>query len=326
MAIMASKWAGKCRQCRQGYAQGADIFWSKATGAICLACHQSAPKPLPSPSRPSYSPPKPSGCTPATVDTFASWQEFLDVAVKGRDPGRMSTTGGYGFSHTDSWEDALTLAKEGWTEIRPEVDALVEKMDAKIAPALQPAFTSYFDVSGGMVDVGRFLDGEPECMVETKLVEIAKPGRVIHILVNGSFNAGTEANAIKERGAAIVALVDTLEKLQHSTEIDVEISCREGLTTIIRVKNAGESVDIDSLMFAIAHPAALRRIYFAYLEGHKQYSYLARAGSYGKSSPLLMAEELGASVALDGKLNLDATKWIETQLSEFGLLREEAVS
>lgn len=334
LRLITSAYPGKCRVCGTPHQRGGQVWWRKGEkGVVCGRCKPNlepqTPRPAPTtptprPSRP-YSRPTPrpyGGPAPKCVDRFSSWQEFTDVAVKGRRPDRYATTGSKDFTGTDSWEEALELSRDGWGEIRPAVDALVEKMDAVIAPSLRPAFTSYFDVSGGMVDVGRFMDGEPECMVETRLIETAKPGRVISILVNGSFTAGTQARAIQERGAAIVALVDSLEKMQHSTEIDVEISCLEGLTTVIRVKNAEDVLDIDALMFAIAHPSALRRIYFAYLEGHKTFGYLADS-AYGGSSPLKMRDEIGAAVALDSTLNMDASAWIESELTKFGLINRE---
>lgn len=318
MATMASKYAGKCKRCRSPYGIGTDIYWSRGTGAVCLACHGS---PAPDAPRTANKAPSASG---RDIDRFGSWGEFVQCAVERRDPRKASTNYMESFSQTKSWDEALGLALGGWGEIRPEVDALVDKIDADIAPRLQPAFQSYFDVSGGMVDVGRFLDGEPECMVETRLVEIAKPGKVIGILINGAFNCYTHASEIKKRGVAIVALIDSLEKLQHSTEIDIEISLREGMTVVIRVKNAADSLDIDMLMFAIAHPAAYRRIFFAYLEGHPIRKYRDLSNSnYGRPMPeTTMGAELGASVVLGGMINLDADVWIRERLAEFGLVKE----
>lgn len=319
--MIASQYSGKCRTCKVAHGKGDTVSWQKGIkGVQCVKCANGTSPAVPAPPA---TPRKAKAATTGKVDRFGSWQEFVDLAVESRNPERMSTTAGSDFTGSDSWDDALNLAREGWTGIRPEVDALVEKMESVIAPSLQPAFTSVFDVVGGSVDVGRFLDGEPECMVETKLIEIARPGKVVSILVNGSFNAGTQETAIRERGAAVVALIDSLERLQHSTEVDVEITCKEGFTTVIRLKNAEDQLDIDLLMFAIAHPSALRRIYFAYMEGHSNPKFRALSDlSYGRSSQAIMGEELGSTVVLQTVLNMDAGKWIMEQLSEFGLLKE----
>lgn len=319
MGVMASKYAGKCKQCRSAYGVGESIYWTRATGALCLACRPSETN-VPARKDPGRRP----SATGRDTDRFSSWNDFVECAVKSRHSNMQSTKGDFSFTKTYSWDEALKLARNGWDEVRPEVDALIEKIDSSVIPTLQPAFQSYFDVSGGMVDVGRFLDGEPECMVETRLIEIAKPGKVINILVNGSFSGSVGAKEIQKRGVAIIGLIDALEKLQHSTEVDLEISIREGLTTVVRLKNAADSLDIDMLMFAVAHPSTLRRLYFACLEGHpmEKYQRLSRI-DYGKPNPLTMAKDLGSNVVLEGMINLDAEVWIREQLSEFGLVREE---
>ncbi len=334
----------RCRQCRKANTMGESVYYVRnVRGVLCVACQEGkretpspTPTPTPTPSVPSTAGRK-AGKVSRTngrdIERFETWGSFVECAESRRNREGASSNASFSgkegekFSMTRSWDDALKLAKQGWVGIRPEVDALVEQIDKVVAPALQPAFQSYFDVSGGTVDIGRFLDGEPECMVETKLVTIAKPGRVIGILVNASFAGFTRAEDIRKRGVAIVALIDTLEKLQHSTEVWVEVSIREGATTGVKVKGADETLDIDALMFAVAHPAMLRRMYFAYLEGHPKAQYRALTGSgfksYGGSNEkLVMAEELQCSVALNGMLKLDADKWICEQLASFGLVKE----
>jgi hypothetical protein len=332
LRMITSAYPGKCRVCKTPHSKGDSVWWRKGEkGVVCGHCKaQEAPNtPTPSPSAPKPVPSQPRPIRkiagkPTVIDRFGSWQEFVDVAVKSRNPEKQSTTAGKEFTGSASWEEALDLSRKGWKEIRPSVDAMVDSLDAKIAPALQPAFINYFDVSGGMVDVGRYLNGEPECMIETHLIETAKPGRVVGILVNGDFNGGTQGREIQKRGAAIVALIHTLEKMQHSTEIDVEISSLEGLTTVIRLKNADDVLDIDSLMFAIAHPSALRRIYFAYLEGHAQWwGRLVSPGSYGSAGPLRMGGEIGAAIELEGILHMSGEEWIVSELTKFGLIEEE---
>lgn len=211
----------------------------------------------------------------------------------------------------------------------------MEKIDAKIAPSLQPAFTSYFDVSGGMVDVGRFLDGEPECMMETRLIEVAKPGRVITLLVAGGVLASASTADIQERGCAIIALVDSLEKMQHSVEIWLEVSCAREfggevsqmpvLTHLVKLKSAGEVLDIDSLMFAVAHPARHRRLSFALRRNEPRKN---RFGiPHEATTATTMKEEVGATLVLEslshkGK-TVSAEEWIMNTLSEFGLIKGE---
>lgn len=344
MAIMASKYAGKCKRCQARYAVGDMIFWSpRATGALCLACR---PDVTPNTPKPTYNPPTTRKRAPGrkrteptapgterTVREFGSWAQFIDYAEEHKNPAESShhyygaTKEWYG---SKSYDDAVKMARQGWTDIRPEVDALVEKIEHVIAPALQPAFQSYFDVSGGMVDVGRFLDGEPECMVETRLVNVAKPGRVISILIDGFYSASIDPESIKARGAAIIGLVDSLERMQHGTEIWYETSFRGNpLTYLVKLKSAEDVLDIDTLMFAIAHPSAYRRINFAAQErrGENRKFQVGEGNSYGGPDGLHMGERVGASLELPrlkyGDETADGTVWIQKVLSDFGLVRKE---
>lgn len=353
MAIMVSKYAGKCKTCRSAYSVGADIFWSRVTGALCLACRPDAaprltypaPAATPGPYVPSttvtgpFNVPAQSGEGNHSVRIWQTFAEYVECAKSApRKYGEMSSCWEYGrkkFTFTDSWDEMVALAENGWDEVRPTVDALVEKIDADIAPRLQPAFQSYFDVSGGMVDVGRFLDGEPECMVETRLVEIAKPGRVVTLLISGGVMAGVDTASIIERGCAIVALVDSLEKMQHGCEIWLEMSCAKNrdatpktapvLTHLVKLKSAEDAMDVDMLMFAIAHPARHRRMTFALRRNEPNMH--AFDIPHEATVALTQAERVGASLVLEslshGGKDVTGKKWIQETLAEFGLVKEE---
>lgn len=316
--LISSAYAGKCRQCGVRHDKGGMVWWQKGIkGVLCQACKGAAP----------HNPP-----APRTVREFGSWEEFVDYAEKHKNPAESShnywgaTKEWYG---SKSYDDAVKMARQGWADIRPEVDALVDKIKHVITPALQPAFQSYFDVSGGMVDVGRFLDGEPECMVETRLVNIAKPGRVISILIDGFYSASIDPESIKARGAAIIGLIDSLERMQHSTEIWYETSFGGNpLTYLVKLKSVEDMLDINTLMFAIAHPSAYRRINFAAQErrGENRKFAVGEGNSYGSPDGLHMGERVGASLELPrlkhGDETADGSVWIQKVLSDFGLVKE----
>lgn len=342
MALMASKYAGKCKKCGTRYSVGDQIVWTRATGALCVGCGQvGTPAPAPeAPTAVSDGPtvlPRQSGEGTHSVRIWESFADYVESAksVKPQAGEGCWYTAKPQFYGTDSWDDAVKLADNGWAEVRPQVDALVEKIDADVAPMLRPAFESYFDVSGGGVDVGRFLAGEPECMVETRLVKVAKPGRVVTLLISGGFLAAATQDAVIERGCAIVALVDSLEKMQHGTEIWLEMSCAREfggrvdkmpvLTHLVKLKSAEDALDIDMLMFAIAHPSRHRRITFAMRRGEPS------MGEYGvpyeATTVLTQTDRVNASLVLEslsyaGK-TITGAEWVRERLSEFGLVAEE---
>lgn len=284
-----------------------------------------------------------SGTDSHVIREWASMREYVQTAKDAPIYYTKSKDGGVAFEGDTCWQDTVTVADNGYVAIRPNVEALTERIAAHIAPSLQPAFTPYFDVSGGMVDVGRFLDGEPECMVETKLIEIAKPGKVVTILVHGGMLGKVKTTDFIKRGVAIVALVESLERMQHSTEIWLEVSSsredhitpRNGpvLTHLVKLKDAGEALDIDSLMFSVAYPGRHRRISFAIRELEavgfaKRVGVTRHDGGQGATVPLTCQERVGADIVLESlstfsKVTSNAEVWIKDQLADIGLLREE---
>ncbi len=336
MPVMSSRYAGKCKKCQTRYSQGASIFWSRATGGLCLACHGGA-DPAPGAPTPRRTAARDRTETKGarTTREFGSWGEFVAYAETHAKADKESYARSY--MNGDMWwhgtefpEEAFKLARHGWSDIRPEVDALVEKIDAKVAPMTKPAFESYFDVSGGTVDIGRFLDGEPECMVETRLIEIAKPGRVVSLLIDGFYSSSIKPKSIIARGVAIVALIEALEKMQHGTEVWYETSFRGNpLTYLVKLKSAEDVLDVDMLMFAIAHPSAYRRINFAAQErvGENRKFRVGEGNCYGGPDGLKMGERVGAAIELErlvhGTEIADGAVWVEKVLSDFGLIRED---
>jgi hypothetical protein len=349
--LIPSKFAGKCRECKRTHGVGELVYWKAGVkGVRCRSCFVdgNGASPTSSPYSPPAAPTGPTspgkGCDiPANTGTgrhiireWASFGEYVECAknvapVYGEGCWYSPKAKFYG---TDSWDDAVQLADNGYSAVRPTVDALVEKMEKKLAPKLLPAYEMFFDVSGGAVDIGRFLDGEPECMVETRLVKVAKPGRVISILVSGGVMQDARLEDILTRGCAIVALVDSLERMQHRAEIWLEMSCAgssnvivgrgEILTHLVKLKSAEERLDIDMLMFAIAHPSRHRRLTFAIRRSCDN----GRAGIPNEATVALTCKErVGATLCLEslsfGGRTITGEKWVSEKLAEFGLIRED---
>jgi hypothetical protein len=341
MPILESKFAGKCRVCKTPHAVGDRVFWTKAVrGVTCMSCHASSspapsPNPWPAPSAPRKDIETPSPALPPSsgmiVREWKSWGEYVQFAKDshGRDNNYFSASDRSrpDWHGTKSFEDAEKMALGGWQEIRPEVDALVHNIETTIMPTLGQAFTSCFDVAGGSVDIGRFLDGEPECMVETKLIDIAKPGKVVTVLVQGFYSSASDTKEIKARGAMVVALIDAIERMQHSTEIYVEYTYSKRICHLVKVKGAEDMLDIDTLMFILAHPSAYRRISFAAQEVEPGGLGCGPSGNYGKPNDLTQGERVGAAIKLDtlrfDTPTMDSKEWIREQLVNVGLVREE---
>lgn len=176
-----------------------------------------------------------------------------------------------GFNGVSSREEAHDLAVNGWQDQSEEVLSLVESAVESVAAEFNlPAFRSVWDVSGCEVDVGRYLAGEPENMIDYEMVATPRSGRVITLVASAAYSGSISTETIKERGLGIAALAMALGRLGFATELwsDWSVSNLGGgkgetmgrVRTL--VKGPNDELDVSRIMFAYAHPAMLRVLYF----------------------------------------------------------------
>lgn len=176
-------------------------------------------------------------------------------------------------TETVSFDEALRLGRDGWSEELPEALAVAE---SAIEMAEKEHMTDSFnqpvwDVTGAQVDVGAFLAGTPECMIDYPLSETSKVGRVITLAVGTAISASISSDTYLRRGRCVVALALALSRLGHAVEIwafDSSVCHGKGAGSNsahlrVQVKSAHDEVDPAALMFALAHPATHRALMWA---------------------------------------------------------------
>jgi hypothetical protein len=132
----------------------------------------------------------------------------------------------------------------------------------------------HYDVAGDMLDIGRFVAGEPEEFMSIVPAEVEQEPRVLKLGVSVSANAHVSPESMMRRGAMAVALVDTLEAHGKRVQVDCESHTSVVTTTgrfhltgfSVRLKEADGPVQMANLVFMLAHPSVLRRMDFAWLE------------------------------------------------------------
>lgn len=199
-----------------------------------------------------------------------TWQEWCDNAERNIDRYNDAASEWNGYAtHTD----ALRMAKgDGYTEAVPDAKALLRWIETDLGDAMVTHFDAIYDVAGGSVDVGRFLAGNPECMVSVMPTKIMRTGRVIKVAVSTNYDAGIHASTIRARGAAVMALVEAFAMLNHPCEIWA-IQCATGRRSgssgnrrflyQIKVQESDQPMQWGRIMFALAHPAMRRQMGFA---------------------------------------------------------------
>lgn len=242
--------------------------------------------------------------------TYVDAPPVIDVELSSRRTDHEEWNG------TATYDDAITLARSGWTDIRPNVDAILTDIDAKVRTLVMDRPAIRFDVTGAYVDVATYLTGDPECMVE--IVEEPMPvhGRVARILIQGCASWRVDADMIQARGAAVCALADALGRSGIYLEVWQEFTITHKLqgkakrttdATAVCLKRASDPLDIDLLMFPLGHPAMFRRLMFDVWERSMSPAQRKRYGvggdtngGYGLVHPnVVLGKTIGADIEIN---------------------------
>jgi hypothetical protein len=210
--------------------------------------------------------------------TYWSLDELAEAAERraGRKV-RMADSDDDGWSG-GSFDQCVSLARTGWER---ELDAALDVAESAVELAertheVMRATETVYDVCGDSVDMGRYMSGEPECMMDWPLQPTSAVGQVITLCASVAYSGAVEPETIRRRGQVIVALALALSRLGHAVELWIDSSVaashnREsnGKHSRVRVlvKGANDTLDPSRIMFAFAHPGVLRNLMFAVWDG-----------------------------------------------------------
>lgn len=183
-----------------------------------------------------------------------------------------------------NFEQATEFLNSGWTEGAEKVAELsaelgVENLVDQSATILEP------DFSGSILDVGEYINGNPEHFLEYTESEV--PKAVVKICAPLTIAGREDAQSLINRGVAMLALIDAIELTGASTEvwINVYFETRSfNVLTELKIKSSEEPFDVDKLAFIIAHPVFFRRIYFGFVENMNEriVGRVVNGGGYGR--------------------------------------------
>lgn len=267
---------------------------------------------------------------------FDSFSEWVDASVKGNDPKGYSQLvyGSSGWAGA-TYEEAVTLARTGWHSSRERVEAILEPVRERLAEMLDLTFVQQFDMFGSEPDIDRFVAGDLECMFEDFAVEAPTKGKAMTVVVDACVTGNVPVEEVFKRGAAIIALVETMTLLGYELEIWTDMSVeREGArwTGLVRVHRAGENIDMDKVVYAIGHPSNLRRLCFGVMESEnvsvrRKFGFGPPYGSgYGCPCGIHESAELvdaSFTISWGNRFHQNAVKdpvqWVLSQLQEQGV-------
>jgi len=211
---------------------------------------------------------------------YGEWLELVQKTPRRDGPSSGSSSRGVYRSRrgmpwagTETFEQAIELAKKGWADGLKDIKAMSEAIWKVVGQEIQKT-TFVYDVAGCQPDIDRYLCGEPENMIQfVHEKEQQGKGKIVKIFVNNVASCGVSTEAMFGRGAAVVALVDALENLGFSCEVaTADALGREWrgdekvLQYNVMLKRAGQPLELDRLAFALAQPCWLRRLVFSAME------------------------------------------------------------
>lgn len=153
--------------------------------------------------------------------------------------------------------DAIGIARDGWSEGVELAQEVHEKLIGRHAVQRRRKHS----VSGGSVNIGRLLAGNPDHMISRP----KQPGKkIVTFFTESSFANSIKSEHIIIRAALIAAIVDILEANGFSCEIVATANTvhrRKPSWQIVTVlKAAGETLALNDIVFALGHTSYFRRL------------------------------------------------------------------
>lgn len=239
-----------------------------------------------------------------------------------------SETTQVGWTGTRNYAEAIKMLEIGWAEGVVEMKEIVEDVERVLLDQI-PHPVIKRGLSGSDVDMGAYLSGEPENMLEWEAAPISEQG--IKIIVNGSASASVSPRTIKARGAVIVATIHALQMLEIPVELWGVWTGRRyagrktyQAETRVRISRPGYELDIERVAFVLAHPSMLRRIVFSVWEREEPKAWRKAIGiepdtGYGTPTDSNFGGEHDIYL---GKMYANEPQWLDTTLAVEWILNE----
>lgn len=209
------------------------------------------------------------------------------------------TTETRSFTQTQSFEEAVELARWGWKE---GLDKLGEKIDIlKKKTGNKPVPDRLLDRAGRRPLVDRAAGGDPLSM-ERKHPEDDKFQPSLKIVIRLGYPGDVDTDTIMAWGAALTRTIEAIENEgctvevllsneSHGSSFEdyfdkdynwIKKTTRQRVGTKFTLKEAGRPLNLSNFVFWTAHPSANRRLKFRFLETLDIEERFSR--SYGHSS------------------------------------------
>ena len=178
-----------------------------------------------------------------------------------------SVSGSKSFTHTENFDEAVQLFKNGWSDMASKLVQKLKVIESKTEPSMKPRNT--LSVCGYQAIVPLYLQGVPNNMVNKKMVPVKQ--KVITINKSIDYHGGTSVDTIIEESIKAMQIVKKLEAQGYRCNLNIVLGSLEkekGIFVKVRIKSANEKMNISKLAFPLVHPSMLRRLFFRFIEVH----------------------------------------------------------
>lgn len=192
------------------------------------------------------------------------------------------------FYGTATFSEALDLAKNGWVEGAEKAHKITELMTVDHAQKKARVYSTV----GGSVNIPKMLSGNPMHMKRKAKRDKIK---TVTVFVNCAMLAAVSQEISNFKASVICGVVDLIERNGYSCELIAITTSntrnnRAGFQSATILKNAGEKLNIENVVFALGHTAFFRRICFSLNGMAKEckplWSYMGvTAQSFNKENP-----------------------------------------
>lgn len=172
------------------------------------------------------------------------------------------------FTGTQSMEEAIKLAKEGWHDGVTKVEKLRDLIIASNPVLPKPIV---YGIAGSYPNVPRAIAGNP---LNMRAIDLAKSRRrpVITLVCNMCDAWTVDKEEIINRAAVLAALIDQIEAKGYACEVvstaltgerDYDSNAMFTAATSVLVKKSTQPVDIIRMTYPLGHASFYRRMVFA---------------------------------------------------------------
>jgi len=197
---------------------------------------------------------------------FDSISEFIDyidnakLSAGFRGASLDSEASDSGWYKTSNLAEAKQLAKYGYHENFDKFVELKLKLEKyiKLSSKKSKQFNYYI---GYVPDVKAYLEGNPLSMLN----KINPTRKQVDIYYNSANLGGVGSSQIFNRGVITLSLVEVLEKLGFSVNLNIFTmsSCNNQIHyAVFKLKDANERLNVQKLFFPMSHPSWFRRLVF----------------------------------------------------------------